>query len=85
MQHALNDLATAATKGTKQTMEELIHFLNYWATNLDASIIFHHNHMILTLDSDATISMHQKHKVELVVTIIWLIAMENCSMVQYMF
>ena len=53
MKHALHNLVIAATKGTKQTMEELIHFLNYWATNLDASIIFHHNHMILTLDSDA--------------------------------
>ena len=53
MQYILNDLAIAATKGTKQTMEELIHFLNYCATNPDASIIFCRRDMILTLDSDA--------------------------------
>ena len=53
MQHALNDLTMAATKGTKQTMKELIHFLNYCATNSDASIIFQRSNMILTLDSDA--------------------------------
>ena len=53
MQHALNDLAIAATKGMEQTMSELIHFLNYCATNPDASIIFRRSDMILTLDSDA--------------------------------
>ena len=52
MQHALNDLAIAATKGTKQTVEELIHFLNDCATNPDASIIFRRSNMILILDSD---------------------------------
>ena len=34
-------------------MEELIHFLNYCATNPDASIICRRSDMILTLDSDA--------------------------------
>ena len=34
-------------------MEELIHFLNYCATNPDASIIFRRSDMILTLDSGA--------------------------------
>ena len=34
-------------------MEELIHFLNYYATNPDASIIFRRSDMILTLNSDA--------------------------------
>ena len=53
MQHALNNLAIAATKETNQIMEELIHFLNYCATNPDASIIFRHSDIILTLDSDA--------------------------------
>ena len=53
MQHALNDLAIAVTKGTKQTMKELIHFLNYCGINPDASIIFRLSDMILTLDSDA--------------------------------
>ena len=53
MQHALNDLAIAATKGTQQTMTELIHFLNYCTTNPDASIIFRRSDMILTFDSDA--------------------------------
>ena len=53
MQHALNDLAIAATKGTQQTMTELIHFLNYCATNPDASIISRRSDMILTHHSDA--------------------------------
>ena len=53
MQHALNNLAIAATKETNQIMEELIHFLNYCATNPDVSIIFRHSDIILTLDSDA--------------------------------
>ena len=34
-------------------MEELFHFLNYCATNLDASIIFCHSDMILTLNNSA--------------------------------
>ena len=53
MQHALNDLAIAATKGTEQTMEELVHFLNFCATNPDASIIFRRSDMILSIDSNA--------------------------------
>ena len=34
-------------------MEDLIYFLNYYATNPDISIIFCCSDMILTLDSDA--------------------------------
>ena len=34
-------------------MKELVHFLNYCATNPDASIIFRHSDMILFIDSDA--------------------------------
>ena len=90
MQHAVNDLAIAATKGTKQTMAELIHFLNYCATNSDASIIFYHSDMILVLALVSDIathptSTHQKQEVELKATIIWVTTMENCSTVQYMY
>ena len=71
MQHAVNDLAIAATKGTKQTMEDLIHFLNYCATNPDDSIIFCRSDMILTLDSDAAyLNVPKARSRDLVVTII---------------
>ena len=53
MQNALNNLAIAATKGTEQTMKELVHFLNYCATNPNTSIIFRQSDMILSIDNDA--------------------------------
>ena len=33
MQHALNELCIAATKGTQETQDRLEHFLNYCATH----------------------------------------------------
>ena len=33
MQHALNELCIAATKGTQETQDALEHFLNYCATH----------------------------------------------------
>ena len=85
MQRTLNDLAIAITKGTKQTMEELIHFLNYSATNPDASIIFYCSDMILTPNSDVAYLNAPKARSRAGATIIWVVTMENCSMVQYMY
>ena len=53
MLHALNDLATQVTKGTKKTEEALKWFLDYCATNPDAAIIYRASDMIIKCDSNA--------------------------------
>jgi hypothetical protein len=53
MQHALNELCIAATKGTQETQEALEYFLNYCATHPEAEIIYRASDMILSVDSDA--------------------------------
>lgn len=54
MQHALNDLAIAATKGIEQIMKQLVHFFNYYATNPNTSIILRQSNMILLIDNDTS-------------------------------
>jgi hypothetical protein len=39
MQHALNELCIAATKGSQETQAPLEYFLNYCATHPEAEII----------------------------------------------
>ena len=85
MQHVLYDLAIAATKGTKQTREELIHFLNYCATNPNGSIIFRRSDMILTLNSDAAYLNVPKAQRRAGDYHYLGNRDGNCSMVQYMF
>ena len=41
MMHTLNDLASQVTVGTVKTEEAQACFLNYGATNLDASIVYY--------------------------------------------
>ena len=53
MLHALNDLATQKNDGTQKTVEALIYFLNYCASNPDAMKLYRASGMILTIDSDA--------------------------------
>jgi hypothetical protein len=53
MQHALNELCIAATKGTQETQDALEYFLNYCATHPEAEIIYRASEMILSVDSDA--------------------------------
>jgi hypothetical protein len=53
MQHALNELCIAATKGTQETQEALEYFLNYCATHPEAEIIYRASDMILSVNSDA--------------------------------
>jgi hypothetical protein len=54
MMHALNNLATRVHDGTQDTMNEIIHFLNYCATHLEPSTIYRASEMILCIDSDAS-------------------------------
>ena len=51
--HALNKLIIKATKATEETQEALTQFLNYCASNPDATIIYRASDMILSCDSDA--------------------------------
>jgi hypothetical protein len=51
---ALGTLAAAQTHGTEQTMQALIHLLDYAATHPNAAIRFHKSDMILYVHSDAT-------------------------------
>jgi hypothetical protein len=45
MQHALNELCIAATKGAQETQAALKYFLNYFATHPEAEIIYRANDM----------------------------------------
>ena len=53
MMHALNDLASQVTAGTMKTEEAQACFLNYCATNPDASIVYYASDMIIRGDTDA--------------------------------
>ena len=53
MMHALNDLASQVTTGTIKTKEAQRYFLNYRATNPDASIAYYASYMIILGDTDA--------------------------------
>jgi hypothetical protein len=50
---ALSTLATQQPKGTKQTMMDITHLLNYCATHPNAVIRFYKSDMILHIESDA--------------------------------
>ena len=52
MMHALNDLASQVTARIMKTEEAQACFLNYCATNLDASIIYYASDMIIQGDTD---------------------------------
>ena len=54
MIHALNDLASQVTTGIMKTELAQKCFLNYCATNPDASIVFYASDMVVKVDSDAT-------------------------------
>jgi hypothetical protein len=51
--YSLNEICTAATKGTQETQAALEYFLNYCATHPEAEIIYRASDTILTIDSDA--------------------------------
>ena len=51
--HALNELSIKATIAIEETQEALTQFLNYCASNPDATIIYRASDMILSCDSDA--------------------------------
>ena len=51
--HALNNIATATVNGTEATLKATKHFLNYVASNPNASIQFCASDMILQVHSDA--------------------------------
>ena len=53
MMHALNNLASQVTTGTMKTEEAQACFLNYCATNPDASIVYYASDMIIRGDTDA--------------------------------
>ena len=51
---AINDLAAVQTKGNEETMEALIHLLNYAATHPDAKIRCHNSGMVLHFHSNGS-------------------------------
>ena len=53
MLHALNNIVIATINGTKATLKATKHFLNYAASNPNASIQFCTSDMILQVHSDA--------------------------------
>ena len=53
MLHSLNNIAFAATKGTKATLEATNYFLNYIACNPLPRIKYRASDMILHVESDA--------------------------------
>ena len=53
MLHALNELAARQSDGTQQTIEAMLHFLNYAAAHPDAKKVYRASDMILSVDSDA--------------------------------
>jgi hypothetical protein len=62
MQHTLNELCIAATKGTQETQAALEYFLNYCATHPEVEIIYRASDMILTIDSDAAYQVAAKSR-----------------------
>ena len=53
MMHALNTLATQVTTGTQRTNQAIQHFLNYCASNPEATKLYKASDMILKIHSDA--------------------------------
>ena len=53
MMHTLNDLASQVTAGTMITKIAQACFLNYCATNPDASIVYYTSDIIIQGDTDA--------------------------------
>ena len=51
--HSLNGLRIKATEATEETQAALIQFLNYIASNPDATIIYRASDTILSCESDA--------------------------------
>ena len=51
--HAINELSIKVTTAIEETQEALTQFLNYCASNPDATIIYQASNMILSCDSDA--------------------------------
>jgi hypothetical protein len=62
MQHALNEICIATTKGTQETQAAVEYFLNYCATHPEAEIIYRASDMILTIDSDAAYQVAAKSR-----------------------
>jgi hypothetical protein len=54
MNVALSSLASQQTKGTQQTAQDAVQFLNYCATHPDATIRYQKSDMILKIQSDAS-------------------------------
>jgi hypothetical protein len=54
MNVALSALASKQTKGTQQTAQDAVKFLNYCHTHPDAAIRYHASDMILKVQSDAS-------------------------------
>jgi hypothetical protein len=54
MNVALSSLASQQTKGTQQTAQDAVQFLNYCATHPDAKIRYRKSDMILKIQSDAS-------------------------------
>jgi hypothetical protein len=52
--HALNDLASAQTKGTQATADAMVHLLNHLATHPNATIRYYGSDMVLHIHSDAS-------------------------------
>ena len=53
MLHALNDIVTAVSKGTKEIEQAVTYFMHYAYSNLDAEIIYRASDMILQSYSGA--------------------------------
>jgi len=56
MQHALNEICIAATKGTQETQDALEYFINFCAIHPEAEIIYRASEMILTINSDSDVA-----------------------------
>ena len=64
MLHALNDIATSVSKGTKATEKAVQYFMHYAYSNPDAEIIYRASDMILQSDSDAAYLVAPKPEAE---------------------
>ena len=60
--HSLNELSIHATTATEETQAALILFLNYIASNPDATIIYRASDMILSCESDAAYQVAPKSR-----------------------
>ena len=54
MLHALSNVTSAMSKGTKATMDDVAYFLNYCASNSNVKLRYRASDMNLHDDSDAT-------------------------------